>query len=127
MGKNLWGGKVLPPGVSNPSGLARSGGLSGLLSKFPGGMKGLGLGAAMAAPFLFPNLGKPDAPEDLRAQSPDIDLGDIRGRVQAAYQEGPDAVAALQQEFPYLLPYGSAKLAEGGRIAKALGGRSRDI
>jgi hypothetical protein len=91
-------------------------GLKGLLSKFPGGWKGAGLGLAMAAPFAFPKLGVPDTPEDLRAQSPDIDLGDIRGRVQAAYQEGPDAVAALQQEFPYLLPYGSAKLAEGGRI-----------
>ena len=92
------------------------------LSKFPGGIGGAALTAGMAAPFLFPNLGKPEEVKDLRSQSPDIDLDDIRGRVQAAYQEGPDAVAALQQEFPYLLPYGSANVAEGGRVGAQEGG-----
>ena len=60
-----------------------------------------GLGMAMAAPYLFPNLGAPDETPKLagRGDSPDIDLDDIRGRVQAAYQQGPDAVAALQQRI----------------------------
>jgi len=94
----------LQKGVSagTPGFLGKLGLTKGLGSFMPSA-KGL-LGGAMAAPFLFPKLGVPDTPEDLRSQSPDIDLGDIRGRVQAAYDEGPDAVAALQKEFPYLLP-----------------------
>jgi hypothetical protein len=82
-----------------------------------------GLGMAMAAPYLFPKLGAPDETPKLagRGDSPDIDLDEIRSTVQGAYKKGPDAVAALQQRFPYLLPYGSAKLAEGGRIGYGLG------
>ena len=112
----------LQKGVSagTPGFLGKLGLTKGLGSFMPSA-KGL-LGGAMAAPFLFPKLGVPDTPEDLRSQSPDIDLGDIRGRVQAAYDEGPDAVAALQKEFPYLLPYGSANVAEGGRIGAQEGG-----
>jgi hypothetical protein len=136
--RGMWGpaaaglkGKMLgtaaiggPPNFARAatSGILGAGGGLGLTagagSFMPTAMGGLGM--AMAAPYLFPNLGKPkdlDTPElGGRGDSPDIDLDDIRGRVQAAYQEGPDAVAALQQRFPYLLPYGSAKLAEGGRI-----------
>ena len=130
--KNLWGGKMLPPGVRNPSGLARSGGLSGLISKFPGGGWGAAGTAAALTPFAMQAMGKWDPGMDQFTREGgqfDFDYDQMRQDIAEAVSGGDyenfkavlakyGATEGVQVGFWDTLAHG----AEGGRVRAQEGG-----
>ena len=137
--KNLWGGKILPPGVSNPSGLARSGGLSGLISKFPGGGWGAAGTAAALTPFAMQAMGKWDPGMDQFTREGgefDFNYKNMRKDLAEALSAGDyekwktvlanyDLTEGTQVPFWDTLAHGAEggrAMAQGGRIGYLAGG-----
>ena len=122
-----------PTRMNKEIGLNKLKGFPGL-ANLPGGIAKWGLGAAMAAPFIFPNPTQEEEQASLTgyADSPDLDLEAIR---QAAVTNDP-ATLATQYGQHFSVPtasrkysiddmrllYGLPQLAQGGRIGYDKGG-----
>ena len=122
-----------PTRMNKEIGLNKLKGFPGL-ANLPGGIAKWGLGAAMAAPFNFPNPTQEEEQASLTgyADSPDLDLEAIR---QAAVTNDP-ATLATQYGQHFAVPtasrkysiddmrllYGLPQLAQGGRIGYDKGG-----
>jgi hypothetical protein len=127
---NLWKGGWKSIGPERKGYAIRSGGLSDLISKFPGGAWGLAGTAAASTPFLMGD--QQDTLEEASGEvsrGKGLDLAGINKEVIDAYRSGDDAVKNLAYKYPYLvdreyididrLPLGAA---QGGRIGYDTGG-----